>query len=287
MHFSNLLDRTTNRETKSRSTRQYNNTLQATEERMKTETCTKEKEDVLERPFSTNEIIRLYLLILLIYPLVLGGMFLLGAYFHSYPTFPPTPWYGFWVAVSGYTCVGIVMMTLLLDRPRLVRQRMSKVLPTQNETSKGERDFYKLTSPIFFVGMIGMGYDGSQRRDTFPHIVIWLSLIPFASAMMWILWVMRCNKYAARIVFVQKDQKLITTGPYAVVRHPMYMGIIPLFLSLPLVVGSVWPILPMMVCIVLMGIRTYSEEEFLIQTFGEEYQQYRTKVPYRMIPWIF
>ena len=254
---------------------------------MTTETTSKQQEkDELERPFSSLEVLRLYAMIILLYPVLLGVMLGLGAFAHSYPEYP-TPWYGFRTSIGALTSVGILSMTLLLDCPRLLRQRMAKAFPKQKESSTAERLFHKQSMVLFVIALLGMGHDGSKRRDDFPHGVIWGAIVMYACAVLWIIWVMRTNKYAARIVVEQKGQELISTGPYAVVRHPMYMGTVPLFLSLPLTVGSIWPVVPMFVCVLLIAYRTYDEEKFLVDTFGEEYQEYCKKVPSRMIPWMF
>lgn len=250
-----------------------------------TSETTKKESDPLERPLSTFEVVRMFALILFMYPVFLGGILSIGAYLHSYPL-RPTPWYGFWASVGSLTTVGILSIVFLLDCPRLVRQRTSKVMPGESESS-GERIFQKMVSPTVPLAIVGMGYDGSSRRDTFPRPLIWTAIAVFAISMAWVIYVMRSNKYASRIVVVQEGQQLVSTGPYAVVRHPMYMGIIPMFLSLPLTVGAVWPLVPVTLCLVLFGVRTYSEEEFLVKTFGEEYLEYRKKVPYRMIPFVF
>ncbi|CAB9497358.1 isoprenylcysteine carboxyl methyltransferase [Seminavis robusta] len=252
---------------------------------MTSETLDKSKDDSMERPLSPGEIVGLFALVLTMYPVCLGSIFFAGAYIHSYPDSPPL-WYGFWASIGGLTTVGLVSVALLLDCPRLVRQRMAKTMAGKTESSS-EQLFHKLTSAVFLSAMLGMGYEGVGRRDSFPHKLVWVALAVYASSMMWIIYVFRSNKYAARIVFVQKGQQLISTGPYAIVRHPMYMGIIPMCLSLPLIVGSVWPVIPMALCAVFTGIRTYDEEEFLVRTFGDEYLDYRKKVPYRMIPLVF
>lgn len=76
----------------------------------------------------------------------------------------------------------------------------------------------------------------------------------------------------------------MTTGPYAIVRH---MGVIPNFCGFPWMVGSFWGVIPMAVCLILVALRTFDEERFLVETFGKEYEVYREMVPYRMIPAIF
>jgi protein-S-isoprenylcysteine O-methyltransferase Ste14 len=97
---------------------------------------------------------------------------------------------------------------------------------------------------------------------------------------------LRENAYAARVVEVEQGQRVIETGPYAVVRHPMYLGVILLYLATPIALGSYWA-LPVFIPIVpLLAMRIRNEEQVLVRDLPG-YAEYRLKTQYRLIPWIW
>jgi protein-S-isoprenylcysteine O-methyltransferase Ste14 len=100
----------------------------------------------------------------------------------------------------------------------------------------------------------------------------------------WIIFAaMKENPYLYKIVVVQKDQKVITTGPYAIVRHPMYVGVIIMFLAIPLSLGSLIAIIPGALMSLLLVIRTYLEDKTLHEELPG-YKEYAMKTRYRLLP---
>jgi len=108
-----------------------------------------------------------------------------------------------------------------------------------------------------------------------------LSLLLFFS-------VLRENAYLSRFVEVQKEKghKVITTGPYRYVRHPMYVGLITLLYSLPVALGSLWTLIPASVLTLLFVVRTYLEDKTLHEEL-EGYRAYAGKVKYRLLPGVW
>ena len=98
--------------------------------------------------------------------------------------------------------------------------------------------------------------------------------------------VMRENAYLSRTVEVQEGQKVISTGLYGVVRHPMYLATLFMFLPLPLILGSFWGLIPFLLYIVVTVIRILNEEKVLSQGL-EGYSEYMKKVKYRLLPFIW
>jgi protein-S-isoprenylcysteine O-methyltransferase Ste14 len=94
------------------------------------------------------------------------------------------------------------------------------------------------------------------------------------------------NPYAARTVEVFKGHKVISTGPYAVVRHPMYAGIIPMYLFMPLALGSFWAIIPSIAVVAIVIARALNEEDVLKKDLPG-YKEYCKKVHYRLIPFVW
>jgi protein-S-isoprenylcysteine O-methyltransferase Ste14 len=99
---------------------------------------------------------------------------------------------------------------------------------------------------------------------------------------------MRENSYLSRIVEIQTERghRVITTGPYQYVRHPMYFGVIVLFNSIPVALGSLWTLIPSSVLTLLILIRTYLEDKTLREEL-EGYNSYAEKVKYKIIPGIW
>ena len=97
---------------------------------------------------------------------------------------------------------------------------------------------------------------------------------------------MRENAYLSRTVEVQENQTVISTGLYGIVRHPMYLATLLMFLPLPLILGSFWALIPFALYPVVTVIRILNEEKVLTDGL-EGYAEYKTKVKYRLIPFVF
>jgi protein-S-isoprenylcysteine O-methyltransferase Ste14 len=98
--------------------------------------------------------------------------------------------------------------------------------------------------------------------------------------------VIRQNSYASRVIEIQEKQKLIDSGLYAVIRHPMYLANILLFLSIPLVLGSYYSLIFMFLFILVFYFRIKNEEDVLLKGL-EGYSEYIKKVRYRLIPFVW
>ena len=98
--------------------------------------------------------------------------------------------------------------------------------------------------------------------------------------------VLRENTYLSRTIKVEKNQKVIDTGLYSIVRHPMYMATLILFLSMPLVLGSIISFLVFLIYPFIIIKRLKNEEEFLEKEL-DGYSEYKKKVKYRLIPFIY
>jgi len=96
----------------------------------------------------------------------------------------------------------------------------------------------------------------------------------------------RENSHASRIIEVESEQKVITTGPYAVVRHPMYFGNVIMYVFSPLALGSAWAMIPALFIIPVIVMRIMNEESILLQKL-EGYSDYIQKTRYRFIPGIW
>ncbi len=173
---------------------------------------------------------------------------------------------------------GIVMM---LKSPELLRKRLS-VKEKQGE----QQTVVKLSGAMFLVGFILAGLD---HRFGWLPLPRWLSLaaaVVFLLAYVLYAEVLRENAYLSRTVEVQEGQKVIDTGLYGIVRHPMYMATLLLFLSMPIVLGSVISFVVFLAYPAIIVKRIRNEEEVL-ESGLEGYKEYKSKVKYRLIPFIW
>jgi protein-S-isoprenylcysteine O-methyltransferase Ste14 len=130
---------------------------------------------------------------------------------------------------------------------------------------------------------------GFDVRFGWSNVPAWVSILAdglvFAGYMI-TFWVLTVNSFLSRTVEVDAEQKVVTTGPYAIVRHPMYFGVAMLYLASPLALGSYWAILPALMIIPLLAARIHNEEEVLLRELPG-YAEYRQKVKYRILPGIW
>jgi len=98
-----------------------------------------------------------------------------------------------------------------------------------------------------------------------------------------VIWVFKTNSYAARTIEVEKDQTVIAGGPYAIVRHPMYVGAFLCYALSPLALGSYWALIPGVLILPILAMRIVEEEKVLLQD-PPGYVEYTEKVKYRLFP---
>ncbi len=98
--------------------------------------------------------------------------------------------------------------------------------------------------------------------------------------------VFRENQYTSRTVQVEQGQQIVSTGPYAVVRHPMYVGVLVFYLASPIALGSWWAFLPAAIVIPVLVIRILNEEQVLERDLAG-YREYKLKTQYRLLPGIW
>ncbi|QQO36731.1 isoprenylcysteine carboxylmethyltransferase family protein [Bradyrhizobium diazoefficiens] len=165
--------------------------------------------------------------------------------------------------------------------PALLAERLRPVLQRDQPAAD------KIFMIVFVVAMLGwlvaMGLD---RRHLASHMnVAWqvLGLVLFLASTLFTLWVFRENSFAAPVVKLQAAQRVISTGPYAYVRHPMYSGMILFFASVPLILGSTWGLAIAPLFLVLLAVRIHIEERTLIAGLPG-YADYAARVRYRLLP---
>lgn len=173
---------------------------------------------------------------------------------------------------------GIIMM---IKNPKLLESRLDV-----KEKQKDQSIVIKLSGLMFLVGFIVAGLD---FRYKWIHIQSWISYIFIAVFLLgYIMYavVLKENTYLSRTIKVCDNQKVIDTGLYGIVRHPMYTATLILFLSMPLVLGSLVSFFIFLIYPIIIIIRIINEEKFLEKEL-DGYIEYKKKVKYRLIPFVF
>ncbi len=173
---------------------------------------------------------------------------------------------------------GIVMM---FKNPKLLKSRL-KAKEKQAEQSL----VVKLSGLMFIAGFIVAGLDFRFSWLPLPKTVMIVASVVFLIAYALYAEVLRENTYLSRTIEVQENQKVIDTGLHGIVRHPMYSATLLLFLSMPLVLGSVYAFIIFLAYPLIIVKRLKAEEEFLEREL-EGYKEYKQKVKYRLIPFIW
>jgi protein-S-isoprenylcysteine O-methyltransferase Ste14 len=173
---------------------------------------------------------------------------------------------------------GIVMM---FKNPALLKSRLNA-----KEKQREQNVVIKLSGIMFLMGFIVAGLDFRFNWFTVPKGVVIGGTIVFLIAYLLYAEVLKENTYLSRTIEVQENQKVIDTGLYGIVRHPMYSATLLLFLSMPLVLGSIYSFLIFLAYPLIIAKRIKEEEKFLEEEL-EGYREYKQKVKYRLIPFIW
>jgi len=173
---------------------------------------------------------------------------------------------------------GLVMMA---KNPRLLESRLDA---KEKETEQSL--VVKLSGLMFLAGFIVAGLGVRYGWYTLPKPVVIVSAVVFLIAYILYAEVLRENTYLSRTIEVQEGQKVIDTGLYGIVRHPMYSVTLLLFLSMPLVLGSIYSFVIFLAYPFIIAKRIKHEEEFLEKELNG-YKEYKQKVKYRLIPFIW
>ena len=172
-------------------------------------------------------------------------------------------------------------LVLMVKNPDLLRRRL-KVKEEQGE----QRKIIAATGFMFVVGFILAGLDFRLDSLPLPQIISKVSALLFLLAYALYAEVLRENTYLSRTVMVEEEQKVINTGLYGLVRHPMYSATIILFLTMPLVLGSLIAFLVFLPYPIMIIKRLKNEEQVLSKELTG-YTEYQKKVRYRLIPYIW
>ena len=195
---------------------------------------------------------------------------------------------GTWDYPQGWLLIGILFVPMFIaglvmmkKNPELLKKRLN--------VKEGESEQHRVilfSGLMFLVAFISAGLSFRYGLLMLPFSMSMIAAILFLAAYALYAEVLRENTYLSRTVEVQEDQKVIDTGLYGIVRHPMYMATVVLFLAMPLVLGSVISCLIMLFYIPIIVKRIHNEEQILKNGLPG-YIDYMAKVKYRLIPFLW
>jgi protein-S-isoprenylcysteine O-methyltransferase Ste14 len=207
-------------------------------------------------------------------PIVLGLLILV-----------PAGTFNFW-QVYVYLAVLVIPMIFVLfyflknDPLFLERRTRAK------EKEKAQKIIQIVFSVIFISGFVIPGLDKRFGWSDIPINFVLITDIIILLGYLLIFFVFRQNSYASRVVEVDKSQKVITTGLYSIVRHPMYLGVLIMYIPTPVALGSYWGLIPMAAIPLAIVFRILNEEKVLSNDLPG-YKEYCQKTRYRLIPLIW
>lgn len=173
---------------------------------------------------------------------------------------------------------GIIMM---FKNPDLLKSRLNA-----KEKQKEQSVIVALSGVMFLAGFIVAGLDFRFKWFILPRSITIIAAVVFLLAYLIYAEVLRENAYLSRTIEVKENQKVIDTGLYGIVRHPMYTATILLFLTMPIVLGSLYSFVIFLAYPIII-IRRIKNEEVLLEKELNGYIEYKQKVKYRLIPFIW
>jgi protein-S-isoprenylcysteine O-methyltransferase Ste14 len=190
-----------------------------------------------------------------------------------------------WVFLALFS-VAILAITLYLMKkdPKLLERRVNAGIRAEKEKSQ---KIIQVLATITFMAVLAF--------PAFDHRFCWSAAPPCVAAagdvlvvlgLLIVFLVFKENTYTAGVITVEAGQKVMSTGPYALVRHPMYAGALVMLLGVPLALGSWWGLLTFIPITIVIVWRLLEEEKFLLENLPG-YSEYRNRVRHRLVPFIW
>ena len=174
--------------------------------------------------------------------------------------------------------LGVMM---LFKSPKLLEKRLDA-----KEKVNEQKWVVALSGIMFVAAFVVAGLNFRFSWHSLPDYVIWIGVVFFLLSYLIYAEVMRENAFLSRTIEIQENQKVIDTGLYGIVRHPMYSATLIMFLSIPLILGSVISFAIMLAYIPIIAVRMNSEEQVLEEGL-RGYKEYKQRVRYKVIPFVW
>ena len=208
------------------------------------------------------------------------GIILLGLLIF-FPAWSVHYWQGWLLMGILFVPMSVVGLVMLAKNPDLLRKRLNA-----KEQEAEQKTVVKLSGLLFIAAFVVAGVNWRFGWWVLPDWAVWLAAGLFLASYLMYAEVLRENTYLSRTIEVQGNQKVIDTGLYGIVRHPMYMATIILFLAMPLVLASPISFIIMLGYIPVIAKRIKNEEKVLEKGL-EGYAEYKKKVKWRILPYIW
>lgn len=174
-----------------------------------------------------------------------------------------------------------VLTYIYKHTPDLLERRMR-----YKEKREKQKAILTFVYPLYLLIFIIPGLDKRYGWSSVPVLIVLLSGLVCMAGFYLFFRVVKENRYASRIIEIDENQKVIQTGPYAVIRHPMYLSTLIIYFISPLVLGSYWALIPLGLVIPFLVFRILDEEKVL-RTGLSGYVEYCEKVRFRLIPGVW
>lgn len=211
--------------------------------------------------------------------------YILGVLIMGILLFVPANTIYYW---NGWLLMGLLFIPmfiagiiLMIKNPELLRKRLNA-----KEKENEQKQVIAVSGLMFLVGFVTAGLNYRYNFVVIPNIVVIISSILFILAYILYAEVLKENTYLSRTIEVQENQKVIDTGLYKIVRHPMYAITILLFLTMPLILGSVLSFVIFLMYPIIISKRIKNEEKVLEKELLG-YTEYKKKVKYKLIPFVW
>lgn len=199
--------------------------------------------------------------------------------------FLPAGTFDYWQAYVYFAAIMgpmfFVVRYFLKHDPEFLEHRMN-----MKEKEREQKKIVSVSAVLYVIGFLLPGVDRRYGWSDVPVPIVIAADVLVMASYIFIIYVFTVNRYASRVIQIQKDQTVISTGPYGIVRHPMYSGTIVMFLSTPLALGSYWALIPFVMVLFTFVLRILNEEKVLSEQLAG-YREYCTKVRYRLVPFVW
>lgn len=175
----------------------------------------------------------------------------------------------------------IAGMILFFKNPDLLKSRLNS-----KEIEKSQKVVLLCSGLMFLFGFILAGLNYKYKWTKLSDVVVWIASILFIIAYILYAEVLRENTFLSRTIEVKENQKVIDTGLYGIVRHPMYLITIVLFLAIPLILGSIISFLIFLIYPFII-VKRIKNEEMVLEKELKGYKEYKEKVKYKLIPFLW
>ena len=211
--------------------------------------------------------------------------FLTGVLLIGLLIFLPAGSFTYW---QGWLMMGVLLVpmfiagiVMLVKSPDLLRKRLNA-----KEKESDQKTVVALSGLLFIISFVTAGLSWRLNWWILPDWAVWIAAVLFILSYILYAEVLRENEYLSRTIEVQEGQKVIDTGLYGIVRHPMYMTTVIMFLSMPLVLGSPISFMIMLGYIPVIAKRIWNEEIVLSEGL-DGYKEYMKRVKYKVVPFIW